>query len=133
MHTTHLTARFNELDPYGHVNHAIYLSYFETARIEALASVGCGLDRLQADGYHLIVVDVHVHYARPATLGHLLTVETEISEVGKASARWRQRLTHEADLVASLETRGAFTNRDGRPERIPQQYLEALGPLLAVC
>lgn len=132
MHTTHLTARFNELDPYGHVNHAVYLSYFETARIEALASVGCGLDTLQSDGYHLIVVDARVRYVTPATLGHLLTVETEVTELMMATARWGQRITRAGALVASLETRGAFTNRDGRPERIPQRYRDALGPLLAV-
>lgn len=131
MHTTDVKVRFNELDTYGHVNHAIYLTYFETARIEALASIGCGLDRLQSDGFHLVVVDVHVRYARPATLGHVLTVETEVTEMGTASSRWRQRINRDGDLIASLELRGAFTNRDGRPHRIPDEYLEALGPLVA--
>lgn len=131
MHTAHVEIRFSELDPYGHVNHAMYLTYFETARIEALTSVGCGLDRLQTDGFHLIVVEVGLRYARPATFGQVLRVETEISELGTASARWRQRITRENDLIASLELRGAFTNRDGRPHRIPEEYVKTLGPLLA--
>ncbi|HVM14095.1 MAG TPA: thioesterase family protein [Egibacteraceae bacterium] len=131
MHTTDLKVRFNELDTYGHVNHAIYLTYFEMARIEALASIGCGLDRLQADGFHLIVVDVHIRYVKPATLGHVLTVETKVTQLGTASARWRQVITRSGDLIASLELRGAFTNRDGRPHRIPIEYVEALDPLLA--
>lgn len=132
MHTTQVNVRFNELDTYGHVNHAIYLTYFEMARIEALATVGVGLDRLQADGYHLIVVEVRLRYARPATFGHILMVETAITQVGTASARWRQRITRDGQLIASLELRGAFTNRDGRPHRIPKEYIDALGPLLAV-
>jgi len=131
LHTTDLKVRFNELDTYGHVNHAIYLTYFEMARIEALASIGCGLDRLQADGFHLIVVDVHIRYVKPATLGHVLTVETKVTQLGTASARWRQVITRSGDLIASLELRGAFTNRDGRPHRIPIEYVEALDPLLA--
>lgn len=132
MHSTQVHVRFNELDTYGHVNHAIYLTYFEMARIDALATIGLGLDRLQADGYHLIVVDVRLRYAKPATFGHTLTVETEISQVGTASARWWQRITREGDLIASLELRGAFTDRDGRPHRIPKEYIDALSPLLAV-
>lgn len=130
MHTMQLPVRFHELDTYGHVNHAVYLTYFEVARIEALASIDCGLDRLQADGFHLIVIDVRLRYLRPATFGHVLTVETEVTEIRRASARWRQRIVREGELVASLELRGAFTDRDGRPHRIPQPYVDALGPLL---
>lgn len=131
MHTMQLKVRFNELDTYGHVNHAVYLTYFEIARIEALKSVGCGLDRLQTDGFHLIVVDVRIRYAKSAVLDHVLTVETEVTQLGTASARWRQRITRDDELIASLELRGAFTNRDGRPHRIPAEYTNAMGPLLA--
>lgn len=131
MHTMQLKVRFNELDTYGHVNHAVYLTYFEIARIEALKSVGCGLDRLQADGFHLIVVDVRIRYAKSAVLDHVLTVETEVTQLGTASARWRQRIIRDDELIASLELRGAFTNRDGRPHRIPAEYTGAMGPLMA--
>lgn len=132
MHTTQLKVRFNELDTYGHVNHAIHLTYFEIGRIEALDSIGCGLDRLQTDGFHLIVVDLRLRYLKPAMYGQLLTVETEVSELKAASARWQQRIARDGELLASLEVRGAFTDRDGRPQRIPQEYIGALGPLLAV-
>ncbi len=131
MHTTHVKVRFNELDTYGHVNHAIYVTYFEMGRIEALASVGCGLDRLQTDGFHLIVVDLRIRYVQSAIMGETLSVETEISQMGTASARWRQRIARDGDMIASLELRGAFTNREGRPHRIPDEYLDALGPLMA--
>lgn len=131
MHTTHLTVRFHELDAYGHVNHATYLNYFEAARIEALEAIGCGLDRLQAAGFHLIVTEVHVRYLGSATLGQVLTVETEVTDVGSASARWRQQITHDGRPIASLELRGAFTDREGRPCRIPDEYLQALAPLRA--
>lgn len=131
MYTAQLEVRFHELDPYGHVNHAMYLTYFEIARIEALTSVGCGLDRLQTDGYHLIVIEVQLRYVKPATLGQVLSVETEITRLGTASARWGQRILRDDELIASLELRGAFTDHNGRPHRIPQEYLETLGPLLA--
>jgi acyl-CoA thioester hydrolase len=74
MHTTDVKVRFGELDPYGHVNHAVYLSYLEAARVEALSAVGFGLDRLQREGLHVVVVDLRVRFHRPAVLGDTLTV-----------------------------------------------------------
>ncbi|HVL98142.1 MAG TPA: thioesterase family protein, partial [Egibacteraceae bacterium] len=106
MHCTEVKVRFSELDPYGHVNHAVHLTYFETARIEALGSIGLGLARLQDEGFHLIVVEVQARYLRPAMFGDVLTVETAIAEVRAASARWSQRMTRGDELIATLELRG---------------------------
>ena len=33
-HRTTIRVRFYELDPYNHVNHSVYVSYFESARVE---------------------------------------------------------------------------------------------------
>ncbi len=44
MHSTELKVRFSELDPYGHVNHAVYLNYLEIGRIEALDRAFPGMD-----------------------------------------------------------------------------------------
>lgn len=131
MHTTEIRVRFSELDAYGHVNHAVYITYFETARIEALAAVGLGLDRLQREGFHLVVVELQVQYARSAAFGDLLTVETEIREVRPASSRWWQRITHNGEVVAALTLRGAFTDSSGRPCRVPADIVAALAPLRA--
>ena len=47
MHETRLQVRWSELDPYGHVNHAVYLTYLEHARIAALESIGWGLAAIE--------------------------------------------------------------------------------------
>jgi acyl-CoA thioester hydrolase len=38
-----LKVRHYEVDGYGHVNHASYVHYLETARVEALEAVGLSL------------------------------------------------------------------------------------------
>ena len=38
-----LKVRYYEVDEYGHVNHANYVHYLETARIDALETVGLSL------------------------------------------------------------------------------------------
>ena len=45
-HRTSVSVRFAELDPYNHVNHAVYVTYFEVARTVALTSVGMALGTL---------------------------------------------------------------------------------------
>src|SRR5690606_12139078 len=60
--TTSLKVRFYELDPYDHVNHTNYFSYFETARIEYLADMGWGLDVMKDQGWQLVVVEAHARF-----------------------------------------------------------------------
>src|SRR4030042_56741 len=50
MHETRLRVRWSELDPYGHVNHAAYLTYLEHARIAALESIGWGMGEIERLG-----------------------------------------------------------------------------------
>ena len=58
VHETSVKVRFYELDPYDHVNHTNYFSYFETARIEYLTEMGWGLDVLKSEGFQLVVVEI---------------------------------------------------------------------------
>jgi acyl-CoA thioester hydrolase len=129
MHETEVKVRFSELDPYGHVNHAVYLTYFETARVEALDALGLGLGRLRSEGFHLVVVDVSVRFHAPARHGDVLNIQTEIAELRPASCRWRQRILRDGTLIASAELRGAVTDLDGRVCRAPAHLGELLAAL----
>jgi YbgC/YbaW family acyl-CoA thioester hydrolase len=131
MHTTQIKVRFGELDVYGHVNHAVYLAYLEAARVEALASVGLGLDRLRAEGFHIVVVDLQLRFHRPALLGDVLTVETTVTEQGRASSRWQQRIARDDETLLTAHVRGAITDLEGRPRPAPAAMAAALAPLCA--
>ena len=56
--TTEIAVRSYELDSFGHVNHAIYLNYFEQARFDALESGGFPLREIYARGWGVHVVGV---------------------------------------------------------------------------
>ena len=128
-HLTHVQVRFYELDPYDHVNHAVYFSYFETARIEALASVGYDLTRLKEEGFHLVVSDVRARFHRPAVYGETLEITSRLVESKRVTSRWEQAARSGDVLVASLELTGAITDENGRPRRAPAGFLEAIEPL----
>ena len=128
-HVTTLKVRFYELDPYDHVNHTAYFGYFETARIEALESVGLGLHELKQLGLHLVVVEVDARFVKPAVGGDVLTIESKMVESGRVSSRWAQTMTRGDDLIATLEIRAAVTDVAGKPRRLPGDLAERLEAL----
>ncbi len=129
-YTTTVRVRFYELDPYDHVNHAVYFSYFETARIEALASVGYDLTRLKDEGFHLVVSEVCARFHRPAEYGEDLEISSALVETKRVTSRWRQEArSSSGELVATLELTGAITDDGGKPRRAPDGFLDAIEPL----
>lgn len=128
-HRTTLRVRFGELDPYRHVNHAVYVSWFEAARTEALDDAGLGLGGLQDRGIQLVVTSIDVTYRRPAVAGDECVVETEIVETRRASTVWRQRvLRGDEELVTGL-IRIGICDGAGRPTRPPEGLLDELAAI----
>lgn len=130
-HEIQVQVRFYELDPYDHVNHAIYFSYFETARIDALASVGYDLTRLKEEGFHLVVSEVRARFLRPARYGETLEIRSVLLESKRVTSRWQQTASVGGEVVATLEMKGAITDSEGRPRRAPAGFLEAIEPLMS--
>jgi acyl-CoA thioester hydrolase len=128
-HTTDISVRFADLDPYGHVNHAMYVTYLEVARTEALSEIGLALQDLMADGYQIVVVDLSIKYLRSATLGDVVTVDTRVDEIRGASSRWSQRIRRGEDVIVTAELRFGFTRTDGRPTRMPDDLKGRLATL----
>ena len=128
-HTTSLRVRFSELDPYNHVNHAVYATYLEAARVEALETVGMGLDVLADEGWQVVVTELRVRFKRAAEAGDVLTVETEVGEATRATTTWHQAIKRGDDLIADAEVTVAITDRRGRPVRPPDRVRDGLRQL----
>lgn len=127
-HQTDVRVRFYELDPYNHVNHSVYIQYFETARIELLSEVGFGLDTLQKRGQQLVVVGLRTRFLRTAGLGDVLTVESGMLNAGRVRTTWAQRISLSADVVATQLVDFATTDLAGRPVRTRTELTEAMTP-----
>jgi acyl-CoA thioester hydrolase len=126
-----LKVRHYEVDSYGHVNHANYAHYFETARIEALEAVGLALAEMQRQGYLIFAADLSIKYRSPAQAGEILEVVTYIREVRGARSLWVQEIREARSqrIVATAEVTGAFMTATGRPVRAPQAFVEKLSAL----
>ena len=130
-HRMELKVRFYELDPYGHLNHSAFIQFFETGRVELLDEVGLDLGGFAARGYRFVVTRIETSFLKPVRAGDVITVETEVVEMRRASSRWRQRLMRGGEEVARQEVRAAITDNDGKPVRAPDDLAEALAPYFA--
>ncbi|GMQ86032.1 MAG: thioesterase family protein [Acidimicrobiia bacterium] len=127
-HRLDIDVRFYELDPYNHVNHAVYIQYFETARITVLADAGYTLQGMMDDGVMILVTRIDTRFLKPATGGDRLVVETEVVGYTRVMTNWRQRLLRGDEVLVKQELSAAVTNLEGRPLRFPQHMIEALRP-----
>lgn len=125
--STMVRVRFHELDPYGHVNHAIYLSYLEAARIDLLAARGLDLLRLAAEtGAQLVVVGLEVGFLAPAVAGDELEVTCRVLERRRASVWFRQEIRRGPAVLVRARVRTATLDRDARAAPLPAALMAAL-------
>lgn len=126
VYTTSVRVRFYELDPYNHVNHTNYFAYFETARIEYLNEMGWGLDALKEKGWQLVVVEISARFLAAARYGQELTIHTWVEDAGRVKSTWRQTMLRGDEEVARIRVTAAFTDLDGRPRRLPPEFMDRL-------
>jgi acyl-CoA thioester hydrolase len=73
--------RFNDCDPMGHVNNAVYLTYLEAARFAWWQSIFGA-----ARGSHgFVVARVEIDYRRQAFPGERLTVRLRVDGISRSS------------------------------------------------
>jgi acyl-CoA thioester hydrolase len=77
-----IEVRFNELDAMGHVNNAVYLTYFEVARNAFWLSLRGGNSYRDLN---FIVVHTECDYRSPANFGEVLDVFVRIAEMKNSS------------------------------------------------
>jgi acyl-CoA thioester hydrolase len=126
IHETRLRVRYAEIDAQGHVNNAVYLSYFEVGRVEWLRAAGLSYRELEERGYGIVVVEVLAHYRRAAFFDDELTLRTELADLSRASMRFEYVVSRDGELLVTGHTRHACVDlATGKPIRVPEEVLAA--------
>ena len=117
--------RWRDLDALGHVNNAVYLTYFELARlayVRAVLDEDAPIDRrtLLPVDFQFILAEVTCHYRSPATLGDQLATTIWVAQVGRKSFVFAYRINDEVTkrLVAegcSTQVWFDYTANESRP------------------
>ncbi len=126
IHETPLTVRFYELDPYRHLNHAVYIQYFEVGRIDLFKQLGWTLTGLADAGVQIVVSRIETDFLASAVESDDVVVETWVDEVKRVTTRFGQRIMRGDEVLARQTVVGACVSAEGRPMRFPQDMLDAL-------
>jgi acyl-CoA thioester hydrolase len=124
IHETKLRVRYAEIDAQGHVNNAVYLSYFEVGRVEWLRAAGLSYKGLEERGYGFVVVEALVRYRRAAFFDDELTLRTELATLTRASLRFEYAVSRGGEALATGHTLHACLDlATGKPVRVPDEVL----------
>ena len=77
-----LTVRFRDCDMMGHVNHAVYLTYFEQCRFAWWRHIG---GTMGFPGATTLIVHAECDYRAPAFLNDELEIALSLSAIGRSS------------------------------------------------
>ena len=95
-----LATRYPDYDTKGHVNNAVFLTYFEMAREHAWKAIGGDVD------FPFVVAEARIAYRAEAMIGDPLEIAIWTAEVRNKAWIWRYRITNPVSgaLVAEGET-----------------------------
>ncbi len=72
---------FEELDPMNIVWHGNYMRYMEQARCDLFEKLKYSYNEMYNDGYAYPIAKMNVKYIRPASLGDIISVKSEIISI----------------------------------------------------
>ena len=130
-----IEVRYGDTDALGHVNNAVYLSYFEAARAGYYAAVtghAFGSEP-EADGRTFVIAEAHITYRSPARFGEPLLCWCRVAWLGRSSFGLDYRLVAEASPVGTARTVADGSTvqvfldlASGRAMRVPADLVERL-------
>jgi acyl-CoA thioester hydrolase len=132
--------RYQDLDPYGHVNNVAHMAYFESARIAYFRTLAqrLGLGPLEAGdipGVRYVVAEATARYRAPIYLEDALFCGVSVRSVSRRSFVWDYELRAGEDyasgrLVAEGSSAQVFFDPErGEAQPRPEWFLAAVAGL----
>lgn len=128
QHSHSVRVYYEDTDAGGIVYYANYLKFLERARTEWLRSLGVEQDILLEQSVGFVVKTVEMHNHRPALFNQLLSIQSEIVELKRASLVFKQTIINaDQSLLVSATIKVACVNLSNmRPQAIPKSILGEL-------
>jgi acyl-CoA thioester hydrolase len=116
--------RFRDLDPMGHVNNAVFLTYLESARVAFLRHLGAAPT---LDDMGIIVARAEIDFRAPVRLGDEVEVSVRASRFGSKSFDLEHELRVDGNVVAEAKTvLVSYDYSKREPVPIPDEWREKL-------
>jgi acyl-CoA thioester hydrolase len=120
------TVRFRDLDPMGHVNNSVYLTWIETARIEFLRRLGA-FEQPDTGGMAMILARVELDFRSAVGFGEEIEIGVRTSRLGTKSFDLEYELRAGERVVANAKTvLVAYDYNRNESKEIPDEWRQRL-------
>jgi acyl-CoA thioester hydrolase len=117
--------RFGDLDPQGHVNQAVFLTYFETGRVAMFRNPDLGIG---VPGATFVMVRMEVDYVRELHWPGAIEIGTGLAEFGRSSFKVAQAIFRDGVCAAVGRATLVCIDLDTRkPRPLPEEAVARLG------
>ncbi|PSP78619.1 acyl-CoA thioesterase [Halobacteriales archaeon QS_1_68_20] len=122
---TEVPVRFRDVDAMGHVNNAVYATYFEEARAAYFREV-IGVELSAVDS---VLASLSIDFHAPVTADDRLTVGVSVPDLGESSIPMEYEVRKDdGTLAATGETvQVAYDRETGESRSAPDAWREAIG------
>jgi len=117
---------YGDCDSMAIVYYSNYLRLFEIGRTELLREQGITYREVEDKGFFLPTTEAYVKYSKPARYDDLLTIETVIGFVKRASSRFDYTIFRQQDVIVKGYTVHVCLDRDDQIVRFPDFLLSIL-------
>ena len=121
-----IPVRFRDLDPMGHVNNAVYLTWIENARIEFLRRLGA-FEKPDTTEMAMILARVELDFCAPVGFGDEIEVGVRTARLGTKSFDLAYELRRGEEVVANATTVLVAYDYESKSSReIPDEWRKRL-------
>lgn len=117
------TVQYYETDRMGITHHSNYIRWMEEARVDYLAQLGWGLEKLEALGAVSPVTELEAHYHKNTTFPEVITIWVTMEEMTGVRVRLRYVMKNEGGAVVFEGTsRHCFLDQAGHILRLKKAF-----------
>ena len=122
------TIRFADLDRQGHVNNAVYPTYFETGRVPRIYDPKEGF---QVDGCTTVLARIEIDFLKELHWPGTVEIGTAIAEIRRSSYVFAQAIFNEGACAARARSTMVLIDRATRKARpLPEDLVARLERVL---
>lgn len=123
-HETLYRVSYGDTDCMNVVYYANYLEFFERSRTEMLRSAGLPYREMEKNGFFLPVGEADLKYFRPAHYDDLLSIRSEVLEMGGASLTVGSEVWRDGELLVKGSVKLICVNAERKVMRLPEMLKE---------
>ncbi|MCL4341149.1 MAG: acyl-CoA thioesterase [Candidatus Thermoplasmatota archaeon] len=115
-----LQIRYGDLDTLGHVNNAVFLTYFELGRIEFLKMVS---EKFDAAKVGIVIAHAEIDYKRPLLIQDDPVLETEVERIGNKSITFLSTIREKSgEICAQGLIIAVCIDESGNTIKVPESW-----------